>query len=63
VAELPLREGVSICKCCKKTVSWENLVRLEREIQPRVFERAYVCPHCRAVLEFATWQTGISRKY
>jgi hypothetical protein len=37
-------------------------VRLDREIRPRVFERAYVCPHCRAILEFASWQTGISRK-
>jgi hypothetical protein len=47
---------------CKKPVSWENLKWSEREIQPRVFERAYICPHCRAVLEFASWQTGVSRK-
>jgi hypothetical protein len=57
-----LPEGTAICKSCRKPVSWENLVRQEREIQPRVFERAYICPHCRAVLEFASWQTGISRK-
>jgi hypothetical protein len=60
VSRLP--EGVAVCKACKLAVSWENLVRSEREIQPRVFERAYICPHCRAVLEFASWQTGISRK-
>jgi hypothetical protein len=58
-----LPEHVSTCKACRKPVSWENLVRFERELQPRVFERCYVCPHCRAVLEFATWQTGVSRKY
>ena len=60
--EPSLPEGSAICKCCRKPVSWENLVRLERELQPRVFERAYICPHCRAVLEFASWQTGISRR-
>lgn len=43
-------------------MDWSNLLREDREIQPRVFERAYVCPHCRAVLEFASWQTGISRR-
>lgn len=58
--ELP--EGAASCKCCRKPVSWENLVRSERELQPRVFERAYICPHCRAVLEFASWQTGVSRR-
>lgn len=50
------------CKACRKPVDWGNVVRLDREISPRVFERAYVCPHCRAVLEFASWQTGVSRK-
>ncbi|HEX7901506.1 MAG TPA: hypothetical protein VF950_27350 [Planctomycetota bacterium] len=58
----PRHEERSICKACKKAVDWDNIVRLDREIQPRVFERAYVCPHCRAVLEFGSWQTGISRK-
>lgn len=57
-----LPEHTAVCKHCKKPVSWENLVRSEREIQPRVFERAYICPYCRSVLEFASWQTGISRK-
>ena len=50
------------CRACKRDVDWSNVVRLDREIQPRVFERAYVCPHCRALLELASWQTGISRK-
>ena len=59
-ARLP--DHVAICKCCKEPVSWDNLVRSEREIQRRVFERAYICPYCRAVLEFASWQTGVSRK-
>jgi hypothetical protein len=59
-ARLP--DHTAICKACKRPVSWENLVRSEREIQPRVFERAYICPHCRAVLEFASWQTGVSRR-
>ncbi len=57
-----LPENVAVCKLCKKPISWENLKWSEREIQPRVFERAYICPHCRAVLEFASWQTGVSRK-
>jgi hypothetical protein len=51
-----------LCRACKKEVGWENLRRVDREVQPRVFERAYVCPHCRAVLEFASWQTGVSRR-
>lgn len=55
-------EGRSACRACRKAVGWDNVVRLDREIQPRVFERAYVCPHCRAVLEFGSWQTGVSRK-
>jgi hypothetical protein len=55
-------ENTGACKCCKQPVSWENLIRSDREIQPRVFERAYICPHCRAILEFASWQTGVSRK-
>lgn len=57
-----LPENVAVCKLCKQTISWDNLKWSEREIQPRVFERAYICPHCRAVLEFASWQTGVSRK-
>jgi hypothetical protein len=57
-----LPEHAAVCKCCQRAVSWENLVRSHREIQPRVFECAYICPYCRAVLEFASWQTGVSRK-
>jgi hypothetical protein len=57
-----LPEHTAVCKCCKGPVTWANVVRSEREIQPRVFECAYICPHCRAVLEFASWQTGVSRK-
>ena len=57
-----LPEHTAVCKLCKMLISWENLKWSEREIQPRVFERAYICPHCRAVLEFASWQTGVSRK-
>ena len=52
------QERRSRCKSCKKPVDWSNLRRMDREIQPAVFERAYVCPHCRAVLEFSSWQTG-----
>lgn len=51
-----------MCRSCRGVLTWDIVVRLDREIQPRVFERAYVCPHCRAVLEFASWQTGISRR-
>jgi hypothetical protein len=58
-----LPDHLATCKSCRKEVSWQNLVRLDREIQPRVFERAYICPHCRAVLEFASWQTGVSFRY
>ena len=57
-----LPDGTAVCKACKEPVTWQNLVRSQREIQPRVFECAYICPHCRAVLEFASWQTGVSRK-
>jgi hypothetical protein len=55
------RDDRPLCRSCRKPVDWENLRRVDREIQPRVFERAYVCPHCRAVLEFASWQTGTRR--
>ena len=57
----PRREDGAVCKACRRPVDWSNVVRKDREIQPRVFERAYVCPHCRAVLEFASWQTGTRR--
>jgi len=50
------------CKACKRTVTWDTVRRLDREVQPRVIERAYVCPYCRAVLEFASWQTGTRRR-
>ena len=49
------------CRSCGRPVDWSNVLRVDREIEPAVFERAYVCPHCRAVLEFATWQEGRSR--
>jgi len=49
------------CKSCKKPLDWSNLRLVDREVQPAVFERAYVCPHCRAALEFSTWQTGTRR--
>jgi hypothetical protein len=58
----PLPEQASLCRACGGVLTWESIVRLDREIQPRVFERAFVCPHCRAVQEFASWQTGTSRK-
>ena len=58
----PRPEGRPACKSCRRPLDWDNIVRLDREIHPRVFERAYVCPHCRAVQEFASWQTGVSRK-
>ena len=50
------------CKACKRTVTWDTVRRFDREVQPCVIERAYVCPYCRAVLEFSSWQTGVSRK-
>jgi hypothetical protein len=57
----PRRDGRPLCRSCRKPVDWDNVRRVDREIQPRVYERAYVCPHCRAVLEFASWQTGTRR--
>lgn len=59
--EPPRRDPGPVCRSCRKQVSWENVRRLDREIQARVFERAYVCPHCRAILEFSSWQTGTRR--
>ncbi len=53
-----VEEPKALCKSCKKPVGGSNIIRLDREVSPRIFERAYVCPHCRAVLEFASWQTG-----
>lgn len=58
----PAPEPAALCKACRKPVDWTNLATVDREVQPRVFERAYICPHCRAVLEFSSWQTGVSRK-
>jgi hypothetical protein len=56
------REPVPLCKACRKPIEWRTIRTSDREIQPRVFERAYICPHCRAVQEFASWQTGVSRR-
>jgi hypothetical protein len=52
------RPSAPLCRACRKPVDWSNVVRHDRETYPGVFERAYVCPHCRAILEFASWQTG-----
>jgi len=50
-----------LCKSCRKPLDPRELRRIDREVRPGVTERAYVCPHCRAVLEFAGWQTGTRR--
>ena len=60
--EPPRGDGGPVCRHCRKPVDWQNVRRDTREIQPRVFECVYFCPHCRGVLEFASWQTGVSRK-
>lgn len=62
MASGPEGETVPLCKACRKPVGWEALRVSDREVRPAVFERAYICPHCRAVLEFASWQTGISKR-
>ncbi len=58
----PAPPQTALCRHCHRELEWGNILRFDREIRPRVFERAYACPHCRAILEFASWQTGISRK-
>ena len=50
-----------VCKLCRQAIDWRNLRIEDREIQPRVWERMYWCPMCGAVLEFSSWQTGISK--
>ena len=57
----PPREEGPVCRFCRKPVDWTNIRTDDREIQPRVFERVYFCPHCHACLEFASWQTGVSK--
>ena len=49
------------CRSCWKDVDWSNIVRVDRMIGYRVVERAYACPHCRALLEVACWQTNDSQ--
>jgi len=51
-----------LCRHCRKPVDWTTLRRDVREAQPHVFECVYYCPHCRGILEFASWQTGVSRR-
>ena len=62
MAAPPPRDPGPVCRHCLKPVDWTSLRRDTREIQPHVFECAYFCPHCRGVLEFASWQTGVSRR-
>lgn len=56
------KEPVPVCRSCRKEITWNTIRVSEREVLPGVFERAYFCPHCRAVQEFASWQTGVSRR-
>jgi hypothetical protein len=58
----PREDRSPLCRHCHKPIDWSNIRRSDREVQPNVFERIYFCPHCRAVLEFASWQTGVSRR-
>lgn len=58
----PRRDDRPLCRHCHGPVDWTNLRRHVTEIRPNVFECVYFCPHCRAVLEFASWQTGVSRR-
>ncbi len=46
-----------LCKLCRRAIDWSTIRTSDREVQPGVFERAYICPHCRSVQEFASWQT------
>jgi hypothetical protein len=55
MAARPAPQGAN-CKACKRPIDWRNIRTMDREIRPRIFERMYYCPHCRAVLEFASWQ-------
>lgn len=45
-----------LCRSCFKPVDWSNITRVDRKIGERAVECAYVCPHCRALLEVACWQ-------
>lgn len=45
-----------MCRFCRKAVNWRNIKTDDRKIGRRVYERVYWCPHCRAVLEYASWQ-------
>ncbi|HXX92730.1 MAG TPA: hypothetical protein VEN81_03800 [Planctomycetota bacterium] len=60
--EVPPAPDGPVCRFCQKPVDWSNVRRDTREVHARVFECAYFCPYCRAVLEFASWQTGVTRK-
>lgn len=53
-----VRDPQPVCRACRKPVDWRNLKTDEREFQPHVFERVYFCPFCRAILDYASWQTG-----
>lgn len=57
----PPAEG-ALCRACRRPADRARLVVFDRPLAPGVFERAYVCPHCRAVLEFSAWRSGPPRR-
>ncbi|HXG61560.1 MAG TPA: hypothetical protein VNO22_09305 [Planctomycetota bacterium] len=56
---VPPPSGVGpLCRACRRPADRKRLVAFDHPLAPGVFERAHVCPHCRAVLEFSAWRSG-----
>ncbi|MBI2901561.1 MAG: hypothetical protein HYY17_15365 [Planctomycetes bacterium] len=52
-----LRRKGPLCRFCGKSVDWRNLRTNDRKDGTRTFHRVYWCPHCRAILEYTSWQS------
>ncbi len=52
------REEGPVCRACRRPIDWRSMKTDDREFAPGVFERVYFCPHCRAIQDYASWQTG-----
>lgn len=53
----PPAEG-PLCRACRRPFGRSRLRVFDHPLAGGIVERAYVCPHCRAVLEFSAWRSG-----
>ncbi len=51
----PPASGHPRCPHCAMRINWDTVQRYEQRPTEGQVEVAYYCPHCRSVLEFASW--------